>query len=131
MDRVIVCLSCARAEPRQSNAVFCFECAIQRTVEQSRAIGAVSRAVARNEMAPASELACTDCGEPAAAYDHRDYTRQLDVEPVCASCNVARGPALDSQMRDMPGSLSLIDLHGSSICLREPLNATQRIGAML
>lgn len=41
-----------------------------------------------------SSLTCLDCGAPAQAYDHRDYNKPLDVEPVCHACNVKRGPAL-------------------------------------
>lgn len=36
---------------------------------------------------------CVDCGNPARHYDHRDYTKPLDVSPVCRSCNFKRGPA--------------------------------------
>ena len=36
---------------------------------------------------------CVDCAEPATRYDHRDYDKPLDVEPVCRSCNQKRGPA--------------------------------------
>lgn len=38
-------------------------------------------------------IACVDCGKPAAEYEHRDYSRPLDVEPVCNSCNAKRGTA--------------------------------------
>jgi hypothetical protein len=38
---------------------------------------------------------CMDCGKPAKDYDHREYARPLDVEPVCRSCNLNRGPASD------------------------------------
>ena len=41
-----------------------------------------------------STLLCLDCGSPAQVYDHRDYNRPLDVEPVCHACNVKRGPAV-------------------------------------
>ena len=37
---------------------------------------------------------CVDCGRPARCYDHRDYSKPLDVEPVCIICNIRRGPAL-------------------------------------
>ena len=33
---------------------------------------------------------CVDCGKPAHSYDHRDYEKPLDVEPVCRSCNRRR-----------------------------------------
>lgn len=39
-------------------------------------------------------LTCLDCGAPAQVYDHRDYNKPLDVEPVCHACNVKRGPAI-------------------------------------
>ena len=37
---------------------------------------------------------CTDCNDPAAEYDHRDYKKPMEVEPVCRACNQARGPGL-------------------------------------
>lgn len=99
---VISCLSCAREELRQALTLFCFECTGQRFREQSRAIKRVNHAVRRGALPPVSEFKCSDCGAPAANYDHRDYTQPLCVEPVCAACNKARGPALDSQMRGLP-----------------------------
>lgn len=36
-------------------------------------------------------LICQYCGDRAAAYDHRDYARSLDVQPVCTSCNKILG----------------------------------------
>lgn len=35
-------------------------------------------------------IRCDDCGEPATCYDHRDYSRPLEVAPVCAGCNSKR-----------------------------------------
>jgi len=34
---------------------------------------------------------CVDCGWRATVYEHRDYNKPLDVEPVCAGCNISRG----------------------------------------
>jgi len=62
---------------------------------QARACRAVSLAIRRGEL-PAlgdGKTICVDCGAVAACYDHRDYLRPLDVEPVCRSCNNKRGPA--------------------------------------
>lgn len=42
-------------------------------------------------------IACADCGKAASYYDHRDYRKPLDVEPVCPSCNYRRGPAAYGQ----------------------------------
>lgn len=39
-------------------------------------------------------IRCVDCGAIATEYDHRDYSRPLDVDPVCSSCNKLRGPAV-------------------------------------
>lgn len=39
------------------------------------------------------EYACADCSEVACIYEHRDYSRPLDVTPVCATCNNRRGTA--------------------------------------
>lgn len=36
---------------------------------------------------------CVDCGKTAAAHDHRDWSKPLEVDPVCLSCNKKRGPA--------------------------------------
>lgn len=38
--------------------------------------------------------ACADCGDPAIGYDHRDYNQPLRVDPICARCNIRRGPAI-------------------------------------
>lgn len=60
---------------------------------QQAAGSAVARARRRGELAPASNFPCTDCGAQASAYDHRDYSFPLVVEPVCCGCNVRRGAA--------------------------------------
>lgn len=38
-------------------------------------------------------LACVDCGSAAEVWEHRDYTKPLDVDPCCISCNLRRGKA--------------------------------------
>lgn len=38
-------------------------------------------------------IACADCGGVATEYDHRDYSRPLDVDPCCKPCNRRRGTA--------------------------------------
>lgn len=40
------------------------------------------------------KIKCVDCGRPARIYDHRDYSKPLDVEAVCDQCNGRRGPGL-------------------------------------
>jgi hypothetical protein len=60
---------------------------------RQRASKAVARAV-RAGLLPRLDgsISCVDCGKPAEAYDHRDYTEPLVVSPVCTRCNVLRGP---------------------------------------
>lgn len=53
----------------------------------------VLKAVSVGLLPLAKSLKCADCGNPAECYDHRDYNRPLDVEPVCIACNLKRGPA--------------------------------------
>ena len=39
-------------------------------------------------------IACTDCKTCRAVnYEHRDYTKPLNIDPVCQSCNLKRGKA--------------------------------------
>jgi hypothetical protein len=47
--------------------------------------------VRAGRMPDPKNLVCTDCGAPARCYDHRDYMRPLDVQPVCWVCNKKRG----------------------------------------
>jgi hypothetical protein len=60
---------------------------------QSNSSAAVSSAIRRGDLMPATQYFCVDCGGSASQYDHRDYTKPLDVDPVCRSCNARRGPA--------------------------------------
>lgn len=62
---------------------------------QSRAHAAVRVAIKRGLLPRLrdGDYACADCGGLALEYDHRDYGRPLDVDPVCRSCNHKRGTA--------------------------------------
>lgn len=62
-----------------------------------RAQRAVKKAVAAGRL-PALDgrVRCVDCGKPARVYDHREYAKPLDVQPVCSGCNVRRGPAKET-----------------------------------
>lgn len=49
-------------------------------------------AVKHGFLLPAKSYICIDCkSRQAECYDHRDYTRPLDVEAVCLPCNASRG----------------------------------------
>jgi hypothetical protein len=56
--------------------------------------GRLNAAVKAKQMPRVGTLKCADCGEQATRYDHRDYTKPLDVEPVCHHCDNHRGQGL-------------------------------------
>lgn len=43
-------------------------------------------------------------GAQALFYDHRDYSKPLQVEPVCGRHNKLRGPGLRVTASHIPGS---------------------------
>ena len=57
----------------------------------------VTLAVKAGIIKRASDMTCADCGCSATEYDHRDYMKPLDVDPVCRKCNRNRGAALNSE----------------------------------
>ena len=65
------------------------------TQRRRRALYAVTVAVATGVLPSlrSGAVPCKDCGKPATQYDHRDYAKPLEVEPVCGRCNLERGAA--------------------------------------
>lgn len=101
-----VCRECGTSiAQRHYLARYCFPCAEERrkrsTIrswknsplrsghEASRKI--TKYAVKIGFLPPPTDFDCQDCGKPAECYDHRDYNKPLDVDPVCVSCNSSRG----------------------------------------
>ena len=64
--------------------------------KQEGAKKAVYKAVRDGRLKPIKSMICIDCAAPAECYDHRDYLKPLEVEPVCVSCNLKRGPGLNA-----------------------------------
>ena len=100
---LIVCAECGGQELRSHNAVFCHACALARSKaarnERARyfylAHEYVTVAVRMGDLPKLDgSILCTDCSNPATEYDHRDYKKPLEVDPVCRACNAARGPGL-------------------------------------
>ena len=60
-------------------------------IVQKRAHQRVLLAVKRGLLPPVTSYRCIDCGLPAKHYDHRDYSKPLEVDPVCIKCNFRRG----------------------------------------
>lgn len=86
-----------------SNLFTCSDCKVNnshaiasgiRDGGSGNSMGLVSRAIRDGVLVHPSKLHCVDCGKQACEYDHRDYNKPLQVEPVCRSCNLNRGPAI-------------------------------------
>ena len=79
---------------RDAQALLCWSCVAISKAHRVDCTTAVSRAVKSGQLADPATLQGSDCEKPARWYDHRDYSKPLDVEPVCAGCNRRRGPGL-------------------------------------
>jgi hypothetical protein len=100
---VRACKACsADISDRLRQAFLCIECLRAHMDDPTKqaAHKAVADARRRGELPSPRELACMDCGGAAVDYDHREYAKPLQVEPVCRRCNLRRGPAIDSAARD-------------------------------
>jgi hypothetical protein len=62
----------------------------------------VAKAIKKGLIPHPKTVSCTDCGKPAFCYDHRDYTKPLDVSAVCKSCDIRRWPGFPYYGRDTP-----------------------------
>lgn len=83
----------AEVQTRGGTHSFCDKCAPAHFAAQCKATTTVRKAVNFKTLPPAKNCLCVDCGASAKHYDHRDYSRPLDVVPVCQSCNIRRGAA--------------------------------------
>ena len=63
------------------------------TQGRERALYAVAVATGVLPSLRSGALPCKDCGRSATQYDHRDYAKPLEVEPVCGRCNLKRSVA--------------------------------------
>lgn len=93
-----LCLMCGAVDvsPRGAQTMFCLDCGPKASRRNGayEAHKAVALAVRKGLLPKAKTQQCVDCGRQAHGYDHRDYNKPLDVEPVCQSCNKLRGPAI-------------------------------------
>lgn len=58
--------------------------------EQHKAHKKVLYAVKVGKLPAVTSLTCADCGKPARNYHHEDYSKPLDVIPLCRFCHAAR-----------------------------------------
>lgn len=60
--------------------------------EKHLARAIVTNRVTCGTILKASLLKCVACGEQAEEYDHRDYKKSKEVEPLCKRCHTKRTP---------------------------------------
>lgn len=98
--RLLACVDCGDAFIGGHSAKRCSDCKQYAfgdrdyALLKSRAHAAVAKAIRDGALRPPREFQCVDCYRDAEVYDHRDYTKPLDVQPVCRGCNLCRGPAI-------------------------------------
>jgi hypothetical protein len=81
---------------RDVRSLVCFDCLDKTYVINGGRAAAVKVKIAirKKLLPPPTDFKCMDCGVPATCYDHRDYNKPLDVQPVCSRCNTLRGSAI-------------------------------------
>ena len=50
----------------------------------------VNHAIKRGWLPRPDEVSCVDCGITAAEYHHENYSKPMDVVPLCKGCHLAR-----------------------------------------
>jgi len=109
---------------------------IEWTRLRRRAANAVQRAVLKGDLTDlkSTYVKCSDCVARATVYNHKDYNKPLEAEPVCGDCNIRRGsnaPLVDP--RPDEGSVPRCSQCGSSNVLAKkndgnPLRFCRRCG---
>jgi hypothetical protein len=95
--RTTICQACrivfAASHPTGVFPRHCAPCRAERRTAKIKANNKVSKEVLYGRLKPATAFLCVDCHGPGAVWDHRDYSRPLEVEAVCKRCNALRGSA--------------------------------------
>lgn len=90
------CATCATPYKRYGTR-FCEPCSkarhLYRVFGSGQYLAQLQVAQARRRGDLPAPGTCVDCSAPATDYDHRDYSRPLDVEAVCRGCNLRRKSA--------------------------------------
>lgn len=90
-----ICITCS--EPFKGNKgmpLRCMRCTHVAERVRNRAYRQVfmARLSGRLPELSVEHIPCVECGSRAQHWDHRDYTKPLDVQPLCRSCNYKAGP---------------------------------------
>ncbi len=87
------CIDCGATHRRDGLAWRCWSCA-KKVIAIRAAVSRVVRMAIEAGVLPKIEgLSCHFCGGNAEHFEHRDYSKPLEVKPACRSCNFMRGPA--------------------------------------
>jgi hypothetical protein len=98
---VPLCVYKRQFSPRDVEAIYAKDARNERAYLQAKAHRFVTLAVLEGYLPDLRRTAirCADCANQATDWDHRDYCKPLDVDPVCRSCNMHRGPAAELPAR--------------------------------
>jgi hypothetical protein len=87
------CLQMFKKRPGSTDKINCVMCESLRDDARRAALKKVHAEVKAGRLPHPTTLKCVDCGDHAMGYEHRSYSKPLEVEPICHSCNSLRGPA--------------------------------------
>jgi hypothetical protein len=105
--RCYVCKQTKLISKRRGSKFTCVECAEPLRQQRRAARCILTMAIKAGFIRSHHGQQCVDCGAPAIGLEHREYSRPLDVEPICNSCNFRRGPAKLLRANDPPLSASV------------------------
>jgi hypothetical protein len=87
------CIDCGNPHERHPRSWRCWSCQAGAQAARQKAVAAVKKAIKAFILPPPDTVLCIDCEMPACEYEHRDYRKPMDVNPICRKCNIRRGPA--------------------------------------
>jgi hypothetical protein len=90
----MTCAICSGVSIRFLGAQLCHPCADAHTRRRNKALSIVNNARLSGKLADPKSFKCADCSDQAYIWEHRDYSKPLDVQPVCYKCNRRRGLAI-------------------------------------
>lgn len=96
------CWSCGKEFWRRGGVDNCDVCLNDFLHQAARAHAKVGAAIRQGLLSRPTLFECVDCGQPATCYDHRDYNKPLEVDPVCRGCNKRRGHAVAAEPESTP-----------------------------
>ena len=75
-------------------------------------------------------IKCMDCDNRATCWDHRDYMKPNEVDPVCKKCNYKRGSARPFHTRELSRKRRINFINFSRERVRQIVNRAKREGKL-